>query len=266
MKNKRQHYVPQCYLRQFSGDNTDRVLVHLISPNRCVGLGPIKGQCKGDFFYGKSSPTDRMLTEAEQGIAPALYRIDSTRKITEEDLCSLRMLGVQLHLRTQKAAEIAKVFPRFMSDQIIKAAIKKGELPPPPGGEWSPEMMDFGGVPETLLGTNLIAGYFETATLLCKLLVAPVGSFFITSDHPAVLLNQFAADAKSVRSCVGFAQAGFQLVLPLGPSVCAFFYDPTTVVWMFCNGGVTKEPSGYTRSNISPMTCHEATRLGPALI
>ena len=40
----------------------------------------------------------------------------------------------------------------------------------------------------------------------------------------------------------------------------------TTVVWRFCNGGVTKEPSGYTRSNISPITCQFAAKFGPALI
>lgn len=225
MVNKRHHYVPQYYLKQFRGDDTDRVLVCMVDPYRCVGLGSIKGQCKHDHFYGKDGPADAMLQETEDAIAPTLYAVNTTRAVTAEQWQALRLLAVQLHLRTHKAAELAKIFPRFVADKIITAAIKTGELPEPDGG-WRAEMMDFGGVPQSLLGLNLLACYFETTTLRCKLLSAPTGSFFISSDHPAIMLNQFAADAKGVRDYVGFAQSGFQLVLPLSPSLCAFLYDP----------------------------------------
>ena len=225
MTNKRHHYVPQYYLKQFRGDDTNRILVCLVEPYRCVGLGSVKGQCQHDYFYGKDGPTDAMLQDTEQAIAPALYAVNKSRTATTEQWQGLRLLAVQLHLRTSKAAELAKVFPRFAADQIITTAIKKGELPEPSGG-WRAEMMDFEGVPQSLLGLNLLACYFETAILRCKLLSAPPGSFFISSDNPAITLNQFAADAKGVRDYVGFAQSGFQLVLPLSPSLCAFLYDP----------------------------------------
>jgi hypothetical protein len=225
MVNKRHHYVPQYYLKQFRGDDTNRVLVSMVEPYRCVGLGSIKGQCQHDHFYGKNGATDAMLQETEQTIAPTLYQVNASRTVSDEQWQGLRLLAVQLHLRTRKAAELAKIFPRFMADQVIQTAIKKGELPPPKGG-WHADMMDFEGVPQTLLGPNLLFCYFETATLRGKLLSAPPGSFFITSDNPAITLNQFAADAKGVRDYVGFAQAGFQLVLPLGATLCAFLYDP----------------------------------------
>lgn len=225
MENKRHHYVPQYYLRQFRGDATERILVCLVTPYRCVGLGPLKGQCQRDHFYGREAPTDAMLQETERMIAPVLYTVHRQRAATAEQWQALRLLAVQLHLRTSKATELAKTFPRFAADQVIKAAIQKGELPEPPGG-WRAEMMDFDGVPQSLLGLNQIACYFETSTLRCKLLSAPPGSFFITSDNPSVTLNQYAAEAKSIRDCVGFAQSGFQVVLPLSPSLCAFLYDP----------------------------------------
>lgn len=225
MVNKRHHYVPQYYLKQFRGDDTNRILVCLLEPYRCVGLGSIRGQCQHDYFYGKDGPTDAMLQETEQAIAPALYVVNNARAATAEQWQGLRLLAVQLHLRTSKAAELAKVFPRFAADQMITTAIKKGELPEPEGG-WRAEMMDFDGVPQSLLGLNLLACFFETSTLRCKLLAAPPGSSFITSDNPAIALNQFAADAKGVRDYVGFAQSGFQLALPLSPALCAFIYDP----------------------------------------
>jgi len=225
MVNKRHHYVPQYYLKQFRADEGNRLLVCMVEPYRCVGLGAIKGQCQHDHFYGKDGPTDAMLQETESAIAPTLYAVNKLRAATVAQWQALRLLAVQLHLRTRKAAELAKVFPRFFADKVITAAIKNGELPEPKGG-WSAEMMDFGGVPQSLLGHNLLACYFETTTLRCKLLAAPRGTFFITSDNPAIMLNQFAADAKGVRDYVGFAQSGFQFVLPLSPSLCAFLYDP----------------------------------------
>jgi hypothetical protein len=185
----------------------------------------LKGQCQRDYFYGKAAGTDAMLQKSEMLTAPVLYTVNQSRSASEEQWQGLRFLAVQLHLRTNKAAELAKVFPRFAADQIITTAIKKGELPESKGG-WRAEMMDFEGVPQTLLGLNQIACFLETSTLRCKLLSAPPGSFFITSDNPSITLNQFAADAKGIRDYVGFAQSGFQLILPLSPSLCAFLYDP----------------------------------------
>lgn len=225
MVNKRHHYVPKYYLKQFRGDNTDRILVCLVEPYRCAGLGPLKGQCQRDYFYGKAGGTDNMLQKSEMLTAPVLYSVNQSGTATEEQWQGLRFLAVQLHLRTSKAAELAKVFPRFAADQLIATAIKKGELPEPQGG-WRADMMDFDGVSQSLLGLNQIACYLETGTLRCKLLSAPPGSFFITSDNPSITLNQFAADAKGIRDYVGFAQSGFQLILPLSPSLCAFLYDP----------------------------------------
>lgn len=225
MANKRHHFVPQYYLKQFRGDDTNRILVCLVEPYRCVGLGSIKGQCQHDHFYGKDGPADAMLQETEQAIAPTLYQVNRSCTASTEQWQGLRLLAVQLHFRTSKAAELAKMFPRFAAHQVITTAIRKGELPEPDGG-WRPEMMDFEGVPQSLLGLNLLAGYFETATLRGKLLRAPADSLFITSDNPAITLNQFAAETKGPRDYVGFAQSGFQLVLPLSPSLCAFLYDP----------------------------------------
>lgn len=166
-----------------------------------------------------------MLQETEQQVAPTLYTVNAARAATDEQWKALRLLGTQLHLRTNRAAERAKQFPKFAADQFIRAAIKNGKLPPPEGG-WHRDMMDFEGVPQMLLGLNLLECFFETATLRCKLLSPPKGECFVTSDNPAILLNQFAAEKKSVRDYIGFAQTGFQLVLPLGPSLCAFLYDP----------------------------------------
>src|SRR5678816_1916295 len=40
---------------------------------------------------------------------------------------------------------------------------------------------------------------------------------------------------------------------------------PTRVLWIDSSGGFDTSPPGHTRSNISPMTCHEESKLTPAL-
>lgn len=90
-----------------------------MDPYRCVGLGAIKGQCQRDHFYGMDGLTDNMLRETERQIAPVLYATNDTQAASTEQWQALRLLAVQLHLRTNKAAELAKIPPRFAADQVI---------------------------------------------------------------------------------------------------------------------------------------------------
>jgi hypothetical protein len=57
------------------------------------------------------------------------------------------------------------------------------------------------------------------------MLKAPEGSCFITSDNPIAVLNQFCADTEPHRNFAGFSKSGFQLLMPISPELCLFFYD-----------------------------------------
>ncbi len=224
--NRRQHFVPQHYLRQFRVAGTDLIVVTRINPYTFVGEGPIKGQCQESYFYGKDSPTDALLAEAEAAIAKPTAEVGRTGQYDADQLRHLRFLAITLYLRTRQASEDAKALPRLIASEFIEHGIKNGLLPAPPG-EWKPEMMDFDGIPDLLI-TQFRSCYLESLSLECKLLVCSGGQLFVTSDNPAVALNQYAANEGSARGCVGFSQAGFQLILPLSPRVCAFFYDGKT--------------------------------------
>lgn len=224
MTNRRQHFVSQHYLRQFRIDDTQLIWVTKIEPYKAIGEGPIKGQCQEDYFFGKESFADKMLQEIESKVAPVLTIVARDLKWNEEELKTIRLLTVQLYLRSRKGSEVEKLLPRFVADKVITNAISRGELPPPKGG-WSAEMMDFTGIPETRVG-RILSLFLESGNLLFKILTPTHGKFFVTSDNPIVALNLFASDAKSLNSYVGFAQSGFLLLVPLGPYACGFFYDP----------------------------------------
>ena len=226
MAHKRQHFLSRHYLRQFRIGSSERVAIATIDPVRIVGAGAISRQCQEDNFYGDDKVLEQLFAQSENDIAPVLAGLSTKLDFNGPELVALRLLVAQLHVRTRKAAESAKVFPKRIAYEVIKAAIARGDLPPPPDGKWTEDMMDFKGVPGFLFETGTIPCWLEMQTLDCKLLRATPPACFITGDNPVVLLNQFAAGADPIRSFVGFGQSGFQLLLPVAPSLCLFFYDP----------------------------------------
>ncbi|MEP6673063.1 MAG: DUF4238 domain-containing protein [Chthoniobacter sp.] len=226
MDQKRQHFVSQHYLRQFRIGSTEQIAIATINPARVVGAGAIKRQCQENYFYGEDKVLEQILAQSENDIAPVLAGLMSKLDFREPELVALRLLAAELHVRTRKAVESAKVFPKRIAYEVIKSAIERGDLPPPPDGVWTEDMMDFGGVPGFLFQTGTIPCWLEMQTLNCKLLRAQSPAAFITSDDPVVLLNQFTVGAHPTRSFVGFGMAGFQLLLPVAPTLCLFFFDP----------------------------------------
>lgn len=223
--NKRQHFVPQHYLRQFRIQGTKQICTAKVDPLSIVGPASIRHQCQEDYFYQGDGKLDEFLTRTERDLAPVLIRVSGAGAFDTKELVALRFLAVTLHSRTRKTIEHSKLFAKRMAHQSLMRAIARGELPLPEDG-LSEDMIDFSGVAATIMGASAIPCWLEMHTLECKLLHAASGSAFITSDHPVVLLNQLFSSKRSIRSFAGFSRSGFQLILPISPRLCLFFYDP----------------------------------------
>jgi hypothetical protein len=217
------HFVPQFYLRHFGAD-TKRTIVVTVSPYRFIGIAPIDGQCQERNFYENNSPLNQLLWRGENDMAPVLSNVIKNRDFILAEANVLKYLASTLHTRTRKAAEVAKVFPKFMAREVIQNAIDRGELPPPPEGQLTEDMIDFGQV-SGLLVQQSFRCWLEMHTLDCKLLQTNSPANFITSDNPVVILNQFCVGFDPHRSHAGFSKSGFQLSLPISPNLCVFLYD-----------------------------------------
>jgi Protein of unknown function (DUF4238) len=223
MKSKRHHFVPQHYLRQFRIAGTNQIAVARVEPFTLIGPAAIRHQCQEDYFY-EDKTVDDLMGKNETNLAPVLILVAEKESFDSTELVALRLLAATLHSRTRKAVETAKVVPKRIAHDVIKNAIERGKLSAPEGG-WEEGMMDFGGVPGSLIQHNILPAWLEMQTLDCKLLKAEAAAFFLTSDHPVVLLNLLFMDAEPHRSYVGFSRSGFQLLLPISPRLCLFFYD-----------------------------------------
>ncbi len=226
-ENINQHYLPQHYLRQFAiqGAGSRQIAIARLEPFQFIPKGAISGQCREANFYKTDGDLDRVLQSCERDTAPVLERVVREGCFDAKHIEALRFLSVVLHLRTKKAVKRAKEFPKHLYFEVINAAIRKGELPPAPP-DWSKDTIDVSGAAGHLIHSNTIICWLEMQTLDCKLLKAAPGSYFITSDHPVILLNQLMAHTEPHRSFVGFSRSGFQLLLPVSPNLCVFFYDP----------------------------------------
>lgn len=224
--NKNQHFLPQHYLRLFSVDGGKNIGITRLEPFKFI-TGPIKGQCQAEWFYRDDGELDEWLKQTESGYGNMLPGLIDARRMSGEQLVACRFLAVLFNIRTKKAAEIHGLFSRRMFFDVVNEGIDRGEVPPPPA-DWSMDTVEATGVSGFLVKNSLLQCFFEMSTLHCKLLEPTGEARFVTSDHPTVCMNQlFAKEAETTkRSYSGFSRSGFQLILPLCPTLCLFFYDP----------------------------------------
>ena len=226
---KRQHFVPRHYLMAFRWGDTEQVLAVRIDPYLKIGPASIDRQCKADYFYGDDGEMEGILAEAEGNLAGVINDIlRGEASLTAKVVEALKYLICLLYIRTKKASEANKLIPKMVFRKVIEEGIRRNELPAPPGGVFTEEMIDFKGMPPFIIKYGLIPIWLESHTLDLKILLAPAQSFFITSDHPAAVLNQFCAEMKTSRTFAGFGRTGFQLALPISPTHCLFLFDSKT--------------------------------------
>jgi len=216
------HYVPRHYLRQFAVAGSELIAVANVAPYRYRGIKGIGGECQETDFEEGNLALSNTLKMLENKTAPTLAAVVKKEDYTLVDFDDLRWFAATLNLRTKKAAESYKVLPTHMCHEFLNTEIASGRLPPPPEG-LTKDIIDWGGVPSFLM-RQAIPCAMHMQNLALKLLKPPSNSFFITSDNPVVLLNQYS-EGKSQHHYAGLGRAGIQVLLPFAPHLCGLFYD-----------------------------------------
>jgi hypothetical protein len=87
MKYKSQHFVPQCYLRQFSDNQSLKTIsLYNLKKSRCISGASIKGQCARDYFYDRTGIIDKILGGYEGRYSTIVRKITSAETATGEEL------------------------------------------------------------------------------------------------------------------------------------------------------------------------------------
>src|SRR3569832_1398994 len=101
--NKRHHFVPQFYLRNFGVE--DSIALYNVSRRRHVRTASIRGECQRSYLYGKDPSVEAALAQMEGMACNAIRRVITTELVpadTSDDFFSLIAFVAFQHGRTPK--------------------------------------------------------------------------------------------------------------------------------------------------------------------
>lgn len=219
-EKKKQHYVPQFYLRAFAVASSDNQIgLYHLPTGKYVSGAPIKTQAYDDNFYG-SVPIEDSLNVIE-GRASAVIRKIVDREVMPERLSqdhyALAVFVLFQHCRTAHAAEAF--------EELIDRSMKQVASHEPALREHLDEVsVHVEDAPRQMLrmAAELHPLMFD---LRFKLLRNRTCRPFITSDHPVAFYNQFMEHRNPHAGNTGVACKGLQILLPLSPRHTLILFD-----------------------------------------
>lgn len=224
--NKNQHFVPRCYLRQFTVDETDRAInLYNIDRDRFIEGAPVKNQCSGDYFYGKNPLLENAIQTVERSYSAAVREIlQPSYRLTDKHRSLLKLFWLLQHLRTEAASKRALEMTNSMTS-----------LADPQNTEFRMEIRE-----AVQVAMHTFADSMDVVSDLKVCLIRNRSTIpFVTSDDPAVLTNRWhLQDPKRTALSFGLGSAGAVLLLPLSPSVLCIAYDGDMHSVSHCEGWV----------------------------
>ncbi|GEA10309.1 DUF4238 domain-containing protein [Alteromonas sp. KUL49] len=211
--NKNQHYVPKCYLKEFTLDSLGKAInVYNVDRSKLLRNAPVKNQCSGNYFYGKSAKLEGAIQLVERAYATTLRELlNSSRKLTDKHRIILIRFWLLQHLRTEAAS-------RRTAEMFAEIGTTSGIDP----REFNLEIKE-----AVILAMKQYAECMSGIDDLKTCIVYNKTKLpFITSDDPAVLTNKwYINDERTKFRSFGVGNAGALTFLPLTPKLLFLGYD-----------------------------------------
>lgn len=218
---KKNHFVPQFYLRNFGKD--DAISVFNIDRKLHIPTASIATQCQRDYLYGRTSDVENALQDLEGAAAGIIRKIIQDEEIPPKQSAEYTTLITFICFQLSRSPKDGEAAVSSMT-AMFRAALRD-----------SPDLPDH--LKASLDGVEVahdnptlfqmaIAGKHAFALHDLKPVLIRNDSRigFITSDSPAILFNQWAQDVKH-RGVLGMICAGLQIFLPLSPTHMLALYD-----------------------------------------
>lgn len=224
-EKKRQHYVPQLYLRKFS-NNGKTIAIFSLNKNRVVTKnGPISSQCYEDYMYSKNIEIEDALGLMEskaKEVIDILMELRMVPKKTSPDYATLLVFTLYQSVRTQFASDKYNDMVDKIGKIMLEVAIDNGDIQ-------KADMPDLDKI--SIMSKEPALEYLQAATdiipavfdLECKVLINQTSREFITSDNPVVLYNKYYL--KDQESYIGFGSKGLLIIMPISPKYSLLYYD-----------------------------------------
>ena len=94
--NKNQHYVPQCYLREFATDSTSAAInLYNLDREKFIINASIKHQCSKNYFYGNNLLLEKAMQPIESNYSKVLKENKAPRSKQRGINTALQAAGFQ---------------------------------------------------------------------------------------------------------------------------------------------------------------------------
>lgn len=221
-ENKRQHFVPKFYLRNFAGPGDGQIGVYNIRSERLIRGASLKSQAYRNYFYGADGAAERHFSviecAASRTIAEILRSGRPPRRFSQDHYRLIYFVMLQAARTARSEADT-----NARLDVIAKSFIRQQE----PGAAVLEALthVKIGQKDAVLAAVRMaLLGAPAIYDLRLKLIHNVSSEALVTSDHPVVLHNQLLEAVRDL-NVVGFGAAGLQILLPLSPDYALLFYD-----------------------------------------
>jgi hypothetical protein len=220
--NKKQHYVPQFYLRNFSNDGKQIFVYHLAS--QTYTLSPIASTCQEKYFYDIDPEFEKMLNQLETRQAPVIKKIielQNLETLSADELYDLMAFLVIQDTRTKDARILVDKQVELFVSQYIKPMMKADEELKK---KYTPGYIDSLKItmPNFYKFTFGVAlsSIEALSDLLPVLIVNKTSKPFISSDSPVVKNNYYIVGKNGL---TGVLSPGLQIFCPLTDKIVILF-------------------------------------------
>lgn len=219
--NKRQHFVPQFYLRNFASDPDRRTVgTYNIANDRYIPRASIKGQAYRNYFYGKDGEIEKGFKWLEGMASRVIRKIVDKGALPprdSEDHQVLLAFIISLNARTDAAADEE-------ADSVDR--MTKAVLANVPGAAEHLAHVKFTYPNPAVAALQTPMQLLPMALdLQFKLAVNRTQAELVTSDNPVIKYNKYMETRGGFGSHTGLQSRGLQILVPLSPNHFLVFYD-----------------------------------------
>lgn len=219
---KKQHYVPQTLLRNWSQDGSS-IHVYQLDLDKTIETAAIDGQAQKPFYYGKDQKIENLLSQLEGEAATVIKKIlQGERDLSPEDKrCLIHFVAMQ-NIRTP--GRIQKIDDEIteLAKRMIYNAGKIKDI----------EVLNKLKVSVNNNSFWQIRMYLQSFLLYADLRIAYLKSTdtnkFVIGQDPIVITNKFLTERDWPLSKQGLAMKGLTVFLPLSSDLMLCLYDGKT--------------------------------------
>lgn len=220
---KKQHYVPQCILKNFTNEQNHFYLFQVLKNKIIDRMVPYKDHCYTDYLYGKDGTWENWLGEHEKKIAPIFRQIFAGDALSNEQEQLVKRFILLQHMRTEKAIDrnfnimadvLGKIIPMLAKKEGLQISHADANL------YARKYVNDFDRTEIAMQDMSFVDENITHFDDLRLVILFTDKEPFVCSDHPVSISNLFHPSGG-----IGVDCAGLIVTMPISPNYCLMLID-----------------------------------------